>query len=181
MCTDTNVTDDICKKLNLSKKEFLNFLTQDNLRKIQTGEINAEELWKSFSENSGLTVESDYFYDYFNPKRRQGMYDVIEKIKSKGYRVVLGTNTIDSHYQKHTNNGDYDIFEKVYPSNLIGYAKPDPNFLQYILKAENVEAENAVFVDDSAENINSANLLGIHTILFDSFENVKNKIDLLIE
>ncbi len=181
MVTDSNVTPDICDRLHLSKKEFLEYATSENLKAIQTGAMNSEEFWHQFAENSGMTIDSDYFYDYFKPKRRTEMYEVINQIKAKGFRVVLGTNTIDSHYRKHLDNGDYNIFEKVYPSNLIGYSKPDPEFLRYILNEEGIEAENTVFVDDNTENIKSAKDIGIHAIQFDTFEKVQREINELIK
>jgi putative hydrolase of the HAD superfamily len=181
MCTNSNVTPDICEKLNLSKRKFLEFATHKNLKAIQTGELVAEEFWSKFSEKSGMQIESDYFYDFFKPIRRKEMYELIEKIKTNGFRVVLGTNTIDSHYNKHTKNGDYDIFEKVYPSNLIGYSKPDPEFLNFILNKENQLPENTVFVDDNEENIISAKSIGINAIHYDEFKNVNEKIEKILK
>ena len=57
-------------------------------------------------------------------------------IENKG-----GTNTIQSHWENHTERGDYAFFDKTYASNKINCAKPNPHFFELILEAENYKPE----------------------------------------
>ena len=175
MCTNTNVVESICKELNLNKREFFDFAKPENFVKIQAGKMSMKEFWQEFSESSELDVKEDYFETMFNPQRNEDMYQLVNQLK-ENHRVVAGTNTIDSHYKKHRNNGDYDIFEVVYPSNLMGVAKPNVDFYRIILEKESQQPEETVFIDDNIENIESAAKLGITAIHFTSYEDLKEKI-----
>jgi putative hydrolase of the HAD superfamily len=108
--------------------------------------------------------------------------DIIHELKQK-IRVVLGTNTIDSHYKVHINRGDYSIFQKVYASNVIGYAKPDINFYKYILDSEKIEPSECILIDDSPKNVEAANSIGINGIVFSDAQSLRrilsNKYKLL--
>lgn len=175
MCTNTNVIDSICKKMNLEKRDFFDFAKSENFVKIQSGKMSMNEFWQEFSDRSGLDVKEDFFETLFNPIRNHNMYQLVNQLKENN-RVVAGTNTIDSHYKKHRNNGDYDVFEVVYPSNLIGVAKPNESFYQTILEKENYQPEETVFIDDNIDNIESAAKLGITAIRFTSYEDLKEKL-----
>jgi putative hydrolase of the HAD superfamily len=48
--------------------------------------------------------------------------------------------------------------------------KPDPRIYRHCLEGLGVEAEEAVFLDDREENVEAARGLGIHAILFTSYE-----------
>ena len=175
MCTNTNVVESICKELNLNKRDFFDFAKSENFVKIQSGKMSMNDFWKEFSERSGLDVNKDYFETMFNPQRNEEMYQLVNQLK-ENHRVVAGTNTIDSHYRKHRNNGDYDVFEVVYPSNLMGVAKPNADFYRIILEKESHQPEETVFIDDNIDNIESAAKLGITAIHFTSYEDLKEKI-----
>jgi putative hydrolase of the HAD superfamily len=48
--------------------------------------------------------------------------------------------------------------------------KPDPRIYRHCLEGLGVEAEEAVFLDDREENVEAARGMGIHAILFTSYE-----------
>ena len=74
-------------------------------------------------------------------------------------------------------NGDYDVFEKVYPSHLLNVAKPDQNFYNIILDYESVKPEDTIFIDDNTKNVESASNMGIKAILYESYEDLKETLD----
>ncbi len=175
MCTNTNVVEAICKKLDLEKGDFFHFAKSENFLKIQSGEMKMDEFWQRFSEESGMDVKEDYFEILFQPQRNEDMYQLVNQLR-KETRVVAGTNTIDPHYLKHLKNGDYDVFEKVYPSNLIGIAKPNPAFFRTILEKEQCLPSEAVFIDDDTQNVESAADIGLTAIHFTSYEELKQRL-----
>jgi FMN phosphatase YigB (HAD superfamily) len=63
--------------------------------------------------------------------------------------------------QKH---GFLHLFEVTFFSAELGIAKPDPKIYLAIVNEFNVEAHEAIFIDDFTENIQIAKELGIHTI-----------------
>ena len=160
--------------LGITEKEFFVY-TGENFSKLLDGKINSNEFWVRFSLRYGKKVKEELFGKFFNPGTIQGTKDIIKQLKSDS-RVICGTNTIDSHYYYLLNQGDYDIFDEVYASNLMGISKPDSDFYRYILRKEGIMPENTVFVDDTEENILSAQKIGINSILFTDSDSLRQQI-----
>jgi len=177
LCRDFNDIPVISNYLGITEEKFFVY-TGENYRKLLDGKIDSNEFWVRFSLRYGKKVKEELFGKFFNPGTIQETRDIIEQLKSDS-RVVCGTNTIDSHYYYLLNQGDYDIFDEVYASNLIGISKPDPDFYRYILKKEGIKPKNTVFVDDSEENILSAQKIGINSILFTDSDSLKEQIKTL--
>jgi putative hydrolase of the HAD superfamily len=130
------------------------------------GEIGSDQFWGNFRERTGLTVRGDPWYDCFDPALNKGTVAIIAGLRAAGFRVVCGTNTLEAHYRKHGERGDYGVFDAVYASHLMGIIKPDPEFWLYILKKEQVKPAAAFFTDDLAENTEAAGKLGLAVHLF---------------
>jgi len=179
LCCDFNDIPIISNYLGITEEDFFIY-TGENFRKLLDGKIDSNEFWVRFSLRYGKKVEEELFGKFFNPGTIQGTKDIIEQLKSKSdSRVVCGTNTIDSHYYHLLNQGNYDIFDEVYASNLIGISKPDPDFYRYILNKEGIMPKNTIFVDDTEENVLSAQKLGINSILFTDPDSLKQQIKTL--
>lgn len=177
LCFDFNVIPIISNYLGITEENFFIY-SGENFRELLDGKINSNEFWVRFSLRYGKKVEEELFGKFFNPGTIQGTKDIIKQLKNDS-RVVCGTNTIDSHYYYLLNQGDYDIFDEVYASNLMGISKPDPDFYRYILRKEEIKPENIIFIDDTEENIVSAQKIGINSILFTDSESLKQQIKTL--
>ena len=82
--------------------------------------------------------------------------------------MFLFSNTNETHYKEFVTKVESDfntIFEKTYYSHQFGKRKPDSDSFLSILKENNLIIEETLFVDDSIHHIESANLLGIRTLL----------------
>ena len=174
LCCDFNDIPVISSYLGITEENFFIY-SGENFRKLLDGKIDSSEFWVRFSLRYGKKVKEELFGKFFNPGIIQETKDIIEQLKSNS-RVVCGTNTIDSHYYYLLNQGVYDIFDELYASNLMGISKPDPNFYWYILNKERIKPENTVFVDDTEENILSAQKIGINSILFTDSDSLKQQI-----
>lgn len=174
LCRDFNDIPVISNYLGITEENFFIY-TGENFRKLLDGKINSNEFWVRFSLRYGKKVEEELFGKFFNPGIIRETKDIIKQLKSNS-RVVCGTNTIDSHYYYLLNQGVYDIFDEVYASNLMGISKPDPDFYRYILKKEMIKPENTIFVDDTEENIISAQKIGINSILFTDSNSLRQQV-----
>jgi len=61
--------------------------------------------------------------------------------------------------------GNDHLFEKTYYSHFVGLRKPDPAIFEKVLKENNLVAEETLFIDDIAANLEAAEALGIQTQL----------------
>ncbi|MCD6544696.1 MAG: HAD family phosphatase [Flavobacteriaceae bacterium] len=93
----------------------------------------------------------------------------LENIPKK-YRLFLLSNTNElhiNHVQTQFGNGFYDrfvnCFDKIYYSHEIHMRKPDADPFQLIISENELSPSATLFVDDTLENIEMANHLGIQT------------------
>jgi len=174
LCCDFNDIPIISEYLGITEENFFIY-SGENFRELLDGKIDSNEFWVRFSLRYGKKIKEELFGKFFNPGTIRETKDIIKQLKSNS-RVVCGTNTIDSHYYYLLNQGSYAIFDEVYASNLMGISKPDPDFYRYILRKEEIKPENTVFVDDSEENIISAQKIGINSILFTDSDSLRIQI-----
>ncbi|WP_461139929.1 HAD family hydrolase [Spirosoma pomorum] len=97
----------------------------------------------------------------------------IERVKELGkkYRLFLLSNTSPIHIRQVNNAltsmGEptlEDIFERVFYSYEVRLAKPSPEIYQHVLTEAKLVAEETMFLDDNAANIQSAATLGIQAV-----------------
>ena len=178
----------IAARLGISNDEFFSGAASDPLVRhtspyhlgdvaaIMKGEIDSEAFWKNFTARTGIAVTGNPWYDFFNPSLDEEVVEIISGLKKGGCRVVCGTNTLDAHYKRHTERGDYSVFHAVYASHIMGIIKPDPAFWLQILDSEKFKAEEAFFIDDLEENILAAEKLGLKTHLFTGGEGLSSAL-----
>jgi putative hydrolase of the HAD superfamily len=95
------------------------------------------------------------------------------KALGKKYRLFLLSNTNEIHVtafsaylEKTFGFSDFsDYFERWYYSCRIGMRKPDAEIFEFVLRENNLEAEETLFIDDSPQHIEGAMKCGIKGIL----------------
>jgi HAD superfamily hydrolase (TIGR01509 family) len=171
---NTNVGPEIAAYLEFDGGQMIEYARED-FRELTIGGISVREFVRRFSSKSGRTIEDDLLIRFFKPELDPDVVAIIDTLKN-GARVVAGTNTIAPHYDIHLLRGDYDIFDIVYASHLMGLAKPDPAFYTHILEQENCSADRAVFIDDFPDNVEAARALGIRSLPFTGAEQLKKDL-----
>lgn len=133
----------------LSTEEFVDFF-------YKTFHIPKEDLVAAW--NAILLDFPDY--------RLQFLKELVDK---KAYRLFLLSNTNDLHIswiQKSMGipvfNEFKDCFEQFYLSHDINMRKPNVNIYEFVLKENNLKAQETLFIDDTKENTDAAKTLGIH-------------------
>ncbi len=179
VCLNTSVAPEIANYLNIPIEEFLKLAKLSGIDLLQTGYISTHEFWKNFSKHFGSGINDDLWIRFFKPVPISGTVRLIKKLKQK-FRVVVGTNTISSHYEFHMKTGQYDLFDAIYASHIIHIAKPNPEFFRYILKSEAVSSREVFFVDDDLRNVESARKMGINSFLFTSPEDLQSELEKLL-
>ncbi|WP_405382441.1 HAD family hydrolase [Maribacter sp. LLG6340-A2] len=94
----------------------------------------------------------------------------IEELRQENnYRLFLLSNTNDLHIEKVISSMGIDrfnrfkaCFEVFYLSQEMKMRKPNADIYEYVLKQNNLKANETFFVDDTKENTDSAAKLGIH-------------------
>lgn len=90
---------------------------------------------------------------------------LVRDLRSAGYLTVLATNQHEERREWMRTALGYDgLCDVDAYSCLLGAAKPDPVYFRAALEMAGVGAGEALFVDDSAENIVAATALGLRTL-----------------
>ncbi len=160
------------------------------LADIQAGRIASSTFWKRFRNNADNFIPDPYegarhipkvirdenlWETCFQPEPNPGTIRIIKALRDNGHRVVCGTNTLDAHYAVHKKNGEYDVFDAVYASHLMGVIKPHREFWERILKKENAKSEDTIFIDDNEPNVTAARETGVRAVLFTSAEKLASE------
>ena len=97
--------------------------------------------------------------------------EVLKKLKSEGYRIILLSNT-NPYMMSWADSEDFDgeghpliIFDSSYRSYDVNKMKPDEMFFRYVLSKEHILPEDTLFVDDGPRNVAAASELGMHTFV----------------
>ncbi len=177
LSSNTNVAPLIAKHLNLNPARF-DELVKEDIHQLAIGAISVPTFSERFSRRVGREIEHDLYSRFFHPETNPKVMDLILRLKRVA-RVVVGTNTIGPHYNLHVEKGDYEIFDAIYASNRIGFAKPDEAFYSHILQAEGCNPEESVFIDDMDTNVAAARKLGMHSFVFENVGKLERELDLL--
>ena len=92
-------------------------------------------------------------------------WQLVRDLREAGYTTVLATNQQWERRAWMREQLGYDgLCDIDAYSCLLGVAKPDPDYFRAVLTMARVDADEALFVDDSAENIAAASALGLRTL-----------------
>lgn len=148
-------------------------INEDIFREKLTGLIDkniplskVDELWNS--------ILIDYFHDKIG---------LLQKLKSK-YRLMLLSNTNEIHYSFYTGQFltrygyDFnDLFDKTYWSFKIGMRKPDQEIFERVIAENGFTRENALFIDDTIQNTESAEKYGLSSFWLSPGSDVSDLFD----
>lgn len=105
----------------------------------------------------------------------QCMIQAISSLKENKFKVAALTNNwVESDNKQGFGDPIKEHFDIFVESALEGIQKPDPEIYKRTLDRLEVQAQEAVFLDDIGRNLKSASALGIHTIkVVDAMDAVK--------
>ncbi len=125
-----------------------------------------DELWKAFSDVSGLLVIRDY------------SINLIKSLKEKGYKVFYLSNYSKKAYDE---CGESLAFMEFMDGGLVsfkaGKTKPDPEMYKQFLKEYELKADECLFIDDTEENVIVARELGFEGIVFTGYEELLKRLE----
>jgi epoxide hydrolase-like predicted phosphatase len=141
-------------------------------RKLEVGAVSDEDYAQHIADRLCLPDQEaalhflQIFYtgDRFN----QRVIDAARVLRGR-YQVALLSNAFPTQRQAIREQHGLDVhaeFDVYVNSAEVGLSKPDPAIYQLTLERLGVAPEQAIFLDDSLRNIDSARQLGICTIHF---------------
>lgn len=104
--------------------------------------------------------------------------EAVKEFKRRGGQIFILSNSDVSLAPRYIEGFPFitQVFDKFYYSGQTGFIKPDARAFELILKENNLSPEECIYFDDNAKNVAAAESLGIESYLFESPEQVREKI-----
>jgi HAD superfamily hydrolase (TIGR01509 family) len=143
--------------------------------KVNDGRVSWKEYCAEVAQDLGLSVEQ-VLERYEQHNVNEGVVRLINELRAT-HTVSLASNAASEHMQpimKRT--GLEKLFDETFFSSDIGASKPDPRFFEYIMHFYEKSADDFVFIDDSAQNVDVASGMGIKSILFIDQDSLRDEL-----
>lgn len=109
--------------------------------------------------------------------------DWIVRLKEAGLNVYLLSNYPREVFALHTDCGSFPFLDKVdgkVVSGFVKMVKPNADIYEHLLRAYDLNAGECVFIDDRAENVETARVLGMSGIVFDNYVQACGELEKLL-
>ncbi len=162
-------------KLGLTAEAFRRRIMErgfaELLGRFESGTIGPEQFVDEVMVLSGLRLPYHEFVDAWQNIfwLNESVARLIERLKSAGYTLLLGsnTNTLHSTHYRRQFASTLELFDHLVLSHEVGHSKPSPEFYQACVAAAGLPSASCIFVDDLRENVDgarTAGLIGVHFI-----------------
>jgi putative hydrolase of the HAD superfamily len=130
-------------------------------------ELLGEELARRHGEH---TRGAALAFSQLEARVDEEVIDLIRPLRDAAYRVAILTNGTTRVEAEVAALGLHQEVEHVFNSARIGAAKPDARAYRHVLATLDVEADEAVFTDDSPAKCDGARAVGMHVVHFTGAE-----------
>jgi putative hydrolase of the HAD superfamily len=172
---DFNLSEKAFEQLGVENfKAFFNqFQSNELFIKLETG-MDVDLFYDEFRSTTSTTLSNDQIKDAWNAlllNFRNESIKALPGLRNK-YKLYVLSNTNEIHLQEfqkrftiEMNLSSFDdLFDATYYSHRIGFRKPNANAFQFVLEKHQLIAEETLFIDDSINNIVTAQQLRLQTI-----------------
>ena len=165
--------DSVLDSLNLEEKkaELLRnelFLHQD-WQDLDHGKLSEPEVVARICTESELdktTIEEALLAAKNSLRPIDKTLELMQEISEKGIEMYCLSNMSRETYDHIKNYAFFDLFSGIIISGIEGCRKPFEDIFHLILKRFKLDPSNALFIDDTLPNIETAKRLGFHALHF---------------
>lgn len=154
---------------------YSQFAVDAVFEKLETGKISNEDFYNSLIASNKEKITPLQIKNAWNEILLDWRLESLQylKILSATYKLYLLSNTNAIHQEaffeslkKEAGITNFNLFfTKAYYSHEIHLRKPNANIFEFVAKDASIKMDETLFIDDSANNIDTAKLLGFKTHL----------------
>lgn len=100
----------------------------------------------------------------------EGMTEIVTKLKDKGYKIYLLSNTSMRFFKYKDKVEMFKLFDGFVISSEEKLLKPNKEIFECLCNRYNIEPRECIFIDDLQENIDGAIKYGLQGHLFSGFK-----------
>ena len=139
--------------------------------RLDAGDMSDEEFCEAIKtrldKRLWATAEKIYYDWIYNIPEIDGMRELITLIRERYGASIFVLSNISKYFARHKSEIPIlSLVDKCICSSECGMQKPDPRIYEYLCQECNIRAEESVFVDDRAENVESAKSIGMQGFVF---------------
>jgi epoxide hydrolase-like predicted phosphatase len=146
----------------------------------ERGEIDGTEYHQHLEQTLEMRLSYEQFCEGWNDIMVAPIGNTVRLLESLRDRVPLyalsNANTLHKNFWEKNFHAELSHFERVFVSSDLGSRKPEPAIYLLALEHIGVEAENVIFFDDLAINVEAARTLGMTAVQVHSPLDVENCI-----
>lgn len=149
------------------------------LKEARTPGQKPETLWNPVLIMLNLS-EADFFDFWFSGETLvPELVDYARQLKASGMKIFILSNNFSERTKYYRQNFPelFALFDGVYFSWETGFVKPDKQAYLKLLQDHNLNPADCVYFDDSPENVEAANNLGIKSFLYQGLSPTRQTID----
>ncbi|MDE5973787.1 MAG: HAD family phosphatase [Eubacterium sp.] len=132
-------------------------------------EIIRDEFGDDFDAVKFKQTGRDYSYNFFNKygvPEKPGLYEILDYLKNKGYKIALASSTSSQSVHHHLQEKDIEkYFDAVICGDMVEKSKPEPDIYLKACKALNEKPSDCVAIEDSKNGLLSAHRAGMKVIM----------------
>jgi len=159
----------IAKAYQISEEQLIEVIPQF-IESFSKGKITEDEFWRQLSRalkkpvprNRHELWRTDYKKDFFVYPE---IISLVKKIKEKGLKTAILSNTIKPHVEVNKKYNVYQGFDILVLSCEVGFRKPEREIYLLTAKKLGVKPKECVFIDNKEEYLLPAKRLGMETVL----------------
>ena len=182
---DRSPREQLAARLGLPKEKlYYQIFESESARQAMVGKISAEAHWEAV--RLALGISEDVFKEareafWAGDRLDQELIDTLRGLQPR-YKTALLSNAWDDLRTVIQRNWNFsDAFDEMIISAEVGIAKPDARIYRIALDRLEVLPDEAVFVDDFIENIESARTFGLKTIHFQDSQRLYTDLAMILD
>lgn len=108
---------------------------------------------------------------------RPRVWDEVERLKAKGYRLYILSNYPSYMFEKHTKDKAFmKCMDGILVSYMVHLNKPNPEMYQELFRRFEIKPEESLYFDDKKENTDMAVSLGMDSVTVMSEEHLLTEL-----
>jgi FMN phosphatase YigB (HAD superfamily) len=147
------------------------FFDSDLTQHFEEGKLSSQDFFLQVKEMLGLSIEYEEFLPIWNEiffltDENHQVYGIAKGLTATHTTALLSNiNELHFNYLK-ARFPVFDVFHHLFASYALGAIKPNPSIYKKALETLKVKPDEAFYVDDRAELIEKASLLGMRAFLY---------------
>lgn len=141
------------------------------------GEYTDKQYFEAVGKLSGQTGDQVEQEMEDNNVLNQSLVDYISTLHGT-YKLALLSNSASKYLRDELAKYDLEkYFDEIVISSEVGLIKPEPAIFEHILKKLALRPDECVFTDDNPKNVEAAEKLGIHGIVFTGTDDFRQRFE----